>query len=130
MGAQPESTKGQACPDIFQVCVGNKSHFAKLAFALAALLLKNVPLSLLPPQNLAGASRFETLGDGFPCFCFSCGAGHGARRLTGEERISRDFSQDFGQGPHILQMAVFFNRKWTQRDADSMGNAPDSWVRD
>ena len=71
LGAQLESTEGQACPYAFQVSVGNKGRFAKLAFALLALLLENVPLALFPPDQLSCSGDFETLGNRLACLILS-----------------------------------------------------------
>ncbi|WP_425522861.1 hypothetical protein [Akkermansia muciniphila] len=48
------------CPDLRLV---HQSHLAKLALALAGLLLEDVALALFTAQYLARAGYLETLGD-------------------------------------------------------------------
>lgn len=76
------SMEGKVLFDILDVSGRNKTRFTESAFALAALALKQVAFSLMTAKYLPGASDFEALGDGLPCFCFSSYSWHGARNLT------------------------------------------------
>jgi len=75
--------------DIFNVSGGNKGGFTEKALALAVLALKQVSFSLFAAEYLPGASDFESLGDGLPCFCFSSYSWHGARNLAIDARLAR-----------------------------------------
>ena len=67
--------------NISHVGLGNEGSFTESAFALAALALQQVAFPLFTAQNLPGASDFESLGDGLPCFCFSSYSWHGGRKI-------------------------------------------------
>jgi len=76
--------------DILDVCCRNKACLAESAFALAALALKQVAFSLETAKYLPCTSDFESLGDGFPCFCFSSYSWHGARKLLNRVLLARE----------------------------------------
>ena len=76
-------------PDVSQVGVGNEGRLAQPAFPLAVLALKQVPRALFPAEDLPGSSDFETLGNGFPCLCFSRDSWHGGRKLDPEPSLAR-----------------------------------------
>jgi len=75
--------------DISDVSGGNKGCLTESAFALAALALQQVAFSLFATQDLPGASDFEALGDGLPCFCFSSYSWHGGRNLVSHALLAR-----------------------------------------
>lgn len=58
------SGEGKVLKDVLHVAGGHKDGFAEVALPFAALLLKNVPLALLPAQNLPGTCHLEAFGDG------------------------------------------------------------------
>lgn len=86
------SRERQVRPYVLEICFGDKCSFTEVSLTLTILLLKNVALTLFPPQYFAGTSHFKTFSDGFPGFGFSCSASHGARRLSADSGISRDFT--------------------------------------
>lgn len=73
--------EGKVLFDIFDVSGGNEGCLTEGAFALAAFALQQVAFSLFTTKYLPGASDFEALGDGLPCFCFSSDSWHGAGKL-------------------------------------------------
>jgi hypothetical protein len=81
--------EGKVLLDSTDVSFRHESGLAESAFALAALALKQVAFSLMSAQDLPGASDFEALGDGFPCFCFSSNSWHGAQKLRNHEALAR-----------------------------------------
>jgi len=83
------SMEGKVLLDSLDVSFRHESGLAESAFALAALALKQVAFSLMSTQDLPGASDFEALGDGFPCFCFSSNSWHGARKLMNQMGLAR-----------------------------------------
>ena len=85
------------CPDLRLV---HQSHLAKLALALAGLLLEDVALALFMAQYLARAGYLETLGDCLAGFIDTTFAGHGGRRL-----------QTFSKYASIFYANLFF-RRW------------------
>jgi hypothetical protein len=54
---------------------------AKTTLAFAVLALQQVASPLFPTKNFPCPSDFETLGNGFPCFCFSSDSWHGTEKL-------------------------------------------------
>ena len=81
--------EGKVLLDSLDVSFRHESGLTESAFALAALALKQVAFSLMSTQDLPGASDFEALGDGFPCFCFSSNSWHGARKLRNMMVLAR-----------------------------------------
>jgi hypothetical protein len=73
--------EGQVLFDILDVSGGNEGSLAQPALALAVLALKQVAGSLTPTEDFARTSDFETLGNGFPCLCFSRDSWHGTGKL-------------------------------------------------
>jgi hypothetical protein len=53
----------------------------KTTLALTVLALQQVASPLFPTKNFPSSSDFETLGNGFPCFCFSSDSWHGTGKL-------------------------------------------------
>ena len=86
------SRERQVRPYVLEICFGDKCSFTEVPLTLTILFLKNVALTLFPPQYFAGTGHFKTFSDSFPGFGFSCSASHGARRLSADSGISRDFT--------------------------------------
>jgi hypothetical protein len=81
--------EGQVLLDSFDVSVGNQCGLTQPALALAVLALKQVAGPLTATEDLARTSDLETLGNGFPCFCFSGDSWHGARNLGSPQPLAR-----------------------------------------
>jgi hypothetical protein len=75
--------------DVSKVSIGHKSSLPKTTLALAVLALQQVASPLFPTKNFSCPSDFETLGNGFPCFCFSSDSWHGAGKLGNASGLAR-----------------------------------------
>jgi hypothetical protein len=73
--------KRKILPDVSKVSIGDQSSLPKTTLALAVLALQQVASPLFPTKNFPSSSDFETLGNGFPCFCFSSDSWHGTGKL-------------------------------------------------
>lgn len=73
--------EGEVLFDIFDVGVGNECGATEEAFPLAVLALKQVAFSLFTAKDLPSTGDFESLCNGFSCFCFSSYSWHGAGNL-------------------------------------------------
>jgi hypothetical protein len=62
---------------------------AKTTLAFAVLALQQVASPLFPTKNFPSSSDFETLGNGFPCFCFSSDSWHGKGKLGIDPALAR-----------------------------------------
>jgi hypothetical protein len=71
----------EVLPDVSKVSIGNQSGLPKPALALAVLALQQVTCSLFATEDLPRTRDFETLGNGFPCLCFSRDSWHGTGKL-------------------------------------------------
>jgi hypothetical protein len=88
---------------------------AKTTLAFAVLALQQVASPLFPTKNFPCPSDFETLGNGFPCFCFSSDSWHGTGKLgirfflaRGKWDIFMAISSCYPQGRHE-------NGKWMRK---------------
>jgi hypothetical protein len=75
--------------DVFDVGFRNEARLAETAFAFAVLALEQVAGALFAAEDFPGTSDFETLGDGFPCLCFSRDSWHGGRKLDPGPSLAR-----------------------------------------
>ena len=73
--------EGKIFPDVAKVSIGNQGGLAQPAFPLAVLALQQVACSLFTTKDLPRTCHFETLGNGFPCLCFSRDSWHGTGNL-------------------------------------------------
>jgi hypothetical protein len=73
--------KRKILPDVSKVSIGDQSSLPKTTLALTVLALQQVASPLFPTKNFPCSSDFETLGNGFPCFCFSSDSWHGTGKL-------------------------------------------------
>jgi hypothetical protein len=75
--------------DVSKVSIGDESSLPKTTLALAVLALQQVASPLFPTKNFPSSSDFETLGNGFPCFCFSSDSWHGTGKLGTRHFLAR-----------------------------------------
>jgi len=75
--------------DVSKVSIGDESSLPKTTLALAVLALQQVASPLFPTKNFPCPSDFETLGNGFPCFCFSSDSWHGTGKLGTSDPVAR-----------------------------------------
>ena len=87
--------EGQVLFDIFDVGIGNQACLTQPALALAVLALQQVAFALFPTEDFARTSDFETLGNGFPCLCFSRDSRHGRGKLGTRSPLARQKWQVF-----------------------------------
>jgi hypothetical protein len=86
----------------------------KTTLALAVLALQQVASPLFPTKYLPSPGDLETLGNGFPCFCFSRDSWHGTGKLGMPTFLARqkwtifgdpDFDFRFNQNPCLAMAA-------------------------
>jgi hypothetical protein len=92
--------------DVFDVGGGNEGGLPQAAFALAVFALQQVARTLFATEDLTRASDFETLGDGFPCLCFSRDSWHGAANLGAAAPVARQKWLEFFPPVRRLQGGV------------------------
>jgi hypothetical protein len=73
--------KRKILPDVSKVSIGDQSSLPKTTLALAVLALQQVASPLFPTKNFPRSCDLETLGNGFPCLCFSRDSWHGTGKL-------------------------------------------------
>jgi len=75
--------KRQVLDDARGIGFVHQRGLGQQALTLCALRGKQVPPRSLRPQNLAGASDFESLGNGFFVLLRAMGFGMGGRKVVG-----------------------------------------------
>jgi hypothetical protein len=91
--------KRKILSDVSKVSIGDESSLAKTTLAFAVLALQQVASPLFPTKNFPCSSDFETLGNGFPCFCFSSDSWHGTGKLGITDLVARQKWRIFNWRP-------------------------------
>ena len=102
--------------DVSKVSIGDESSLPKTTLALAVLALQQVASPLFPTKNFPCPSDFETLGNGFPCFCFSSDSWHGTGKLGTCGPVARQkwlIFLETGQGPDTREEKRFTTTDFT-----------------